>query len=248
MGCETKRGADMRSKPTRIQLLKTLLSVSLFIIIAFHSTASIGTEKNSGSAADAFFIAQLHYGGGGDWYENRTSMVRLQARLTKEFGMAAGAERKVVKIMDEELFSYPMIFMTGHGNVIFTQEEATRLRKYFDAGGFLWISDDYGMNDSLRREFEKVFPGQQFAEVPFDHPIYGKPYVFKTGLPKIHEHAGGQPHGYALHTNGRMSVFYDFNTDIGDGLEAPEIHGDPADIREKAFQMGVNIAFFAFTQ
>lgn len=234
------------------KLTKRNFAIILFFVFSccFVVMASLakGAENNSPELADAFYIAQLHYGGGGDWYEDRTSMVRLQARLAKEFGMVAGNERKVVKIMDEELFSYPMIFMAGHGNVVFTPEEAVRLRKYFDAGGFLWISDDYGMDEALRREFEKVFPGQQFTEVPYDHQIYRKPYYFSSGPPKVHEHAGGQPHGYALYTKERISVFYDFNTDIGDGLEAPDIHGDPADVREKAFQMAVNIAFLALTQ
>lgn len=231
----------MRNK----QKIKFLLVIILFS--TFTTLVSSASSK-SGKEPDLFYITQLHYGGGGDWYEDRTSMPRIQARLEKELGLKAGAERKIVKIMDDDLFSYPMIFMTGHGNVVFTPEEVFRLQKYFKTGGFLWISDDYGMNESLTRELEKVFPGQKFVELPFDHQIYQKPYKFAEGLPKIHEHAGGAPHGYALYTDDKISVFFDFNTDIGDGLEAPEIHGDAPDIREKAFQMAVNIAFFALTQ
>jgi len=197
---------------------------------------------------DLFAIAQVHYGGGGDWYEDRTSMIRLQERIEEEFGLAASRERKVIKIMDDDLFSYPMLFMTGHGNVVFSVEEADRLRLYFERGGFLWASDDYGMDEALRREMKKVFPGKEFVELPFDHPVYHAPNEFEKGLPKIHEHAGGAPHGYGLFLDGRMVVFYDFNTDIGDGLEAPTIHKDPEEVREKAFRMAVNIAFFAMTQ
>ncbi|MCK5844694.1 MAG: DUF4159 domain-containing protein, partial [Victivallales bacterium] len=176
-----------------------------------------------------------------------TSMVRLQKRLEKEFGLPASPRRKIVRVMDDDLFSYPMLFMTGHGNVVFSPGEVERLRTYFERGGFLWASDDYGMDKSFRREMQKVFPGLEFVELPFDHPIYHKPYGFPDGLPKIHEHAGGQPRGYALFLESRMIVFYDFNTDIGDGLEAPSIHKDPVEVREKALKMAVNIALYALS-
>lgn len=243
MDCQKERGAYLK----RGNKQKTITLIIFILFSSFISVISSASSK-SGKEPDLFYIAQLHYGGGGDWYEDRTSMPRLQARLEKELGIPCGTERKIVKIMDDDLFSYPMIFMTGHGNVIFTPEEVFQLQKYFKLGGFLWISDDYGMNEALTRELEKVFPGQKFVELPFDHQIYQQPYKFEEGLPKIHEHAGGTPQGYALYTNDKISVFFDFNTDIGDGLEAPEIHGDPQDVREKAFQMALNIAFFALTQ
>lgn len=224
--------------------LTAVFVAAVFFIIA-AGTAEAERDKNEG---DLFAIAQLHYGGGGDWYEDRTSMIRLQQRLEEEFGLRAAPDRRTVRIMDDELFSYPLIFMTGHGNVVFSPEEVLRLKQYFQRGGFLWISDDYGIDEALRREMKKVFPGSEFVELPFDHPVYRKPYMFESGPPKIHEHAGGPPRGYALFLDSRMIVFYDFNTDIGDGLEAPGIHNDPENVREQAFKMAVNIAYFALTQ
>jgi len=220
----------------------------LIIMCCFGACVKCAPEKGkTEQGGDYFTIAQLRYGGGGDWYDDRTSLVRLQERLQREFGVVAGKDRKVVKLTDEDLFSYPMLFMCGHGNVVFSDEEAKRLRVYLERGGFLWASDDYGMDASLRREMKKVFPEQVFVELPLSHPIYHKPYEFPNGLPKIHEHAGGPPHGYALFVKDRIAVFYDFNTDIGDGLEAPGIHDDPPEKREQAFRMAVNIAFYALS-
>lgn len=197
---------------------------------------------------DFFTIAQIRYGGGGDWYEDRTAIVRLQERLKDELGLTPATERKIVKLTDDDLFSYPMLYIVGHGNIVFTPEEAARLRAYLERGGFLFANDDYGMDASFRREMKKVLPESPFVELPLDHPIYKTPYRFPNGLPKIHEHAGGAPHGYGMFIGKRMAVFYDFNTDIGDGLEAPEIHKDPAIKREQAFQMAVNVIYYALTQ
>lgn len=220
----------------------------VFVLLTIATGCAAAVVRSAGAGGDLFAMAQVHYGGGGDWYEDKTSLVRLQARLGDEFGLPADTERRIVKLTDEELFSYPMIFMTGHGNVVFTPEEAAKLRAYFERGGFLWACDDYGMDEAFRREMKKVFPGLEFVELPFDHPIYHTPYEFSKGLPKIHEHAGGPPHGYALFIDGRMMVFYDFNTDIADGLEAPKIHNDPPEKQEQAFRMAVNIVFQALSQ
>lgn len=197
--------------------------------------------------ADLFAVAQIHYHGGGDWYEDKTSLVRLQERMEKEFGIPALGRRVTLELTDESLFSYPMLFMTGHGNVVFSPEEVSRLRKYLEGGGFLWASDDYGMDKSFRREMAKVFPDREFAEVPFEHDIYHIYHDFPKGLPKVHEHAGGAPRGYGIFLGGRLAVFYDFNTDIGDGLEAPSIHNDPPETREQAMRMAVNIVMYAMT-
>ncbi len=224
------------------------VAVAISIVFYFGLRAGGAPEKGKPEqGGDYFTIAQLRYGGGGDWYEDRTSVVRLQERLQSEFGVAAGKERKIVKLTDETLFSYPMLYMCGHGNVLFSEAEANRLRAYLERGGFLWVSDDYGMDSALRREMKKVFPEQDFVELPFSNSIYHQPYEFPRGLPKIHEHAGGPPRGYALFVKDRIAVFYDFNTDIGDGLEAPGIHEDPTDKREQAFKMAVNIAFYALS-
>ncbi len=196
---------------------------------------------------DLFVIAQIHYGGGGDWYEDKTSMPRLQQRIAKEFGVTAAKDRKIMKLTDDDIYSFPILFMTGHGNVLFKPEEVVALRRYLDRGGFLWVSDDYGIDESLRREMRKVIPETGFVEIPFDNPIYNVPYKFPNGLPKIHEHAGGAPHGYGLYLDERMVVFYDFNTDIGDGLESPGIHKDPPEKQEQAFKMAVNIIYYALS-
>ena len=204
-------------------------------------------KKIAPQGGDYFTIAQIRYGGGGDWYEDRTSLARLQARLQRDLGLAPGIERKIVKLTDDDLFSYPMLYIVGHGNITFTPEEAARLRTYLERGGFLWANDDFGMDAAFRREMKKALPESPLIELPFEHLIYRVPYAFPNGLPKIHEHAGGPPHGYGMFLGKRMVVFYDFNTDIGDGLEAPEIHKDPAEKREQAFMMGVNIVYYAFT-
>lgn len=230
--------------------LKTaiILAASLASVIAAAALLAAPPAAKPSEAGDKFYIAQLRYGGGGDWYDNRASMPRLQERLAREFGVSPGTERKIVRLTDDDLFSYPVIFMAGHGNVSFTPEEVARLRAYFERGGFLWASDDYGMSPSLRREMKKVLPGQDYVELPFSHPIYQAPYKFPSGLPKIHEHDGGPPRGYALFLGDRMAFFADTNTDLGDGLEAPSIHNDPPEVQEQAFRMAVNIVYFAITQ
>lgn len=216
--------------------------------LALAARPVFGGETGGEEAEGEFFaIAQVHYHGGGDWYEDKTSMPRLQVRIEKEFGVPAYGKRKVVELTDDDLFGYPMLFMTGHGNVVFSPEEVVRLRKYLDGGGFLWASDDYGMDKAFRREMKKVFPGRELVEVPFDHEIYHVYYDFPAGLPKVHEHAGGPPGGYGIFLGGRLTVFYDFNTDVGDGLEAASIHGDPAEVREQAMRMAVNIVVYAMT-
>ncbi|HOO55200.1 MAG TPA: DUF4159 domain-containing protein [bacterium] len=221
----------------------------VFTIIFLLTVCGAGhaAKRDEKPGADRFVIAQIHYGGGGDWYEDKTSLIRLQKRIHDEFGLEFGTERKTIRIMDESLFSYPMIYITGHGNIVFEPEEIPRLRDYIDRGGFIWASDDYGMDEAFRREMARVLPDAELLELPFDHEIYAEPYAFNRGLPKIHEHAGGAPHGYGIYYRERMVAFYDFNTDIGDGLEAPSIHKDPADVRESAFKMAVNIVFYALT-
>jgi hypothetical protein len=161
--------------------------------------------------------------------------------------LATPNEEARLSIMDEALFSYPFIYMTGHGKVKFSDEEAARLRHYLVSGGFLWADDNYGMDEYLRRELRKVFPETELVEIPFDHEIYHTIYDFPAGLPKIHEHHGGPPHGYGILYEGRLVVFYSYNTDIGDGLEDAEVHRDPPEKREAARRMALNIVAYALT-
>ncbi len=192
-------------------------------------------------------LGRLHYGGGGDGYANPTALPNLARALSDRLGMAVDVEEGRVQPLDDALFEYPILHMTGHGNVRFTPDEAERFRFYLIHGGFLFADDNYGMDDSLRRELRKIFPEAELLEIPFDHPIYHAVYPMPHGLPKIHEHHGGPPHGYGIFHEGRMVVFYSYNTDIGDGLEDPEVHGDPADVREQALQMAINVIAYAMT-
>ena len=226
---------------TRINFFHIAFSIFAMLFLISHSASA----EKEGTDRDLFTIAQIHYHGGGDWYEDRTSMFRLQKRFEQEFGIPALQIRKEIELTDDDLFSYPMLYMVGHGNVVFSPEEAARLRQYLLQGGFLWACDDYGMDPSFRREIKKVFPDRELVEIPFNHEIYHEYYDFPHGLPKIHEHAGGPPHGYGIFVGDRLVVFYDFNTDIGDGLEAPSIHRDPEEKRESAFKMAVNILLYA---
>jgi hypothetical protein len=192
-------------------------------------------------------LGRLHYGGGGDWYANPTSLPNLARALRDRLGMQVDLEDERVEPMDDELFNLPFLHMTGHGNVRFTSEEAERLRWYLMHGGFLFADDNYGMDESLRRELRRVFPEAELIELPFDHEIYHSVYSFQRGLPKIHEHHGGPPHGYGIYHEGRLVVFYSYNTDIGDGLEDPDVHGDSPEVREQALRMAINIVAYALT-
>jgi len=192
-----------------------------------------------------FTIARLKYRGGGDWYNDPSSIPNLLKFMKKNTTINTASDEKRVNIMSEELFSYPVLFMTGHGKIVFSDEEAVRLRKYLTNGGFLYADDDYGMDKYFRSEIKKVFPGKDLVELPFTHPIYSCHFNFPNGLPKIHEHDGGTPHGYGIFHEGRLVVFYTFNTNVSDGWPDPQVHGDPEDKRLEALKMGTNIFVYA---
>jgi hypothetical protein len=200
-------------------------------------------EASSGE----FNIVRLKYRGGGDWYSDPTSLPALLRRVEQTLGVKAAREEVRLSILDETIFAYPFAYMTGHGKVRFSDEEAARLRHHLISGGFLWADDNYGMDEHFRREIRKVFPDEELVELPFDHEIYHIVYDFPGGLPKIHEHHGGPPHGYGIIHDGRLVVFYTFNTDIGDGLEDPEVHRDPPEKRDAAMKMALNIVTYALT-
>lgn len=200
-----------------------------------------------GQSEGKFVIARLKYGGGGDWYNGPTQITNLLKGLRERTNIDAGTKQEIVQLTDKKLYSYPFIYMTGHGNVAFSDEEVKALRQYLTRGGFLWANDDYGMDKSFRREMKKVFPDKELVEVPFDHPIYHCFYDFPNGLPKIHEHDGKTPKGYAIFHEGRIVVFYDYESDIGNGLEDPEVYNDPPEKRELALKMAINIVVYALT-
>lgn len=199
--------------------------------------------------ARAFGIARLKYGGGGDWYEDRSSLVNLMAFVRQRTRIpTAGDKEAVVEPGSAALFQYPFLFACGHGNMKFTPAEVANLRRYLTTGGFLWVDDDFGIEPSFRREMKRIFPDAPLVELPYSHPIFHSLYEFTAGLPKIHEHDGGPARAFGIVWDGRLVVLFTFDTDIGDGLEDEEIHHDPPEKREAAARMGLNVVHFALTQ
>ncbi len=198
-------------------------------------------------AQPAYQIAQLKYGGGGDWYANPTSLGNLIAFANANLRTNIDPKPATVEVGSPELFAYPFVHMTGHGNVVFTPQEAQNLRRYLIGGGFLHIDDNYGMDPYVRLEMKKVFPELDFVELPFDHPIYSQKFRFPKGLPKIHEHDAKPPQGFGLLWEGQLVCFYSFESDLGDGWEDPAVHNDPEGIRQQALQMGANLLSFSLT-
>jgi hypothetical protein len=196
----------------------------------------------------AFGIARLKYGGGGDWYEDRTSMVNLMRAVRQRLDLPVAGDREaVVEPGSASLFQYPFVFACGHGNMKFTPAEVENVRRYLESGGFLWVDDDFGIDPSFRREMKRVFPDSPIVELPYDHPIFHGLYDFPRGLPKIHEHDGGPARAFGIVVGGRLAVFYTYDCDIGDGLEDEEVHHDPPDKRDAALRMGLNIVHHALT-
>jgi len=193
-------------------------------------------------------IAKLKYGGGGDWYANKTALPNVIKFCNRELAMNLYPEDDVVDVGSAELFNYPYVYMTGHGNVVFSAAEAQNLRDYLVAGGFLHIDDNYGLDQFVRLELKKVFPELELVELPFDHPIYRQKFQFLTGLPKIHEHDGKPPQGFGLIYEGRLVVFYSYESDLGNGWEDARIHNDPEAKRQEALRMGANILAYCFTR
>jgi len=201
----------------------------------------------SSFAPPSYQIALLKYNGGGDWYANPTSLPNLAKFSNKSLGTNINEEVPTVDVGSQEIFNYPFVHMTGHGNVIFSPQEARNLRAYLIGGGFLHIDDNYGMDPYVRPQMKKVFPELDFVELPFSHPVYHQHFQFPTGLPKIHEHDGKPPQGFGLIYQGRLVCFYTYECDLGDGWEDPDVHRDSEATRTKALQMGANILQFVFT-
>ncbi len=192
-------------------------------------------------------IARLKYNGGGDWYANKTALPNLISFCNTEIGTNLAPEEDIVEVGSRDIFLYPYIYMTGHGNVVFSEAEAANLRKYLIGGGFLHIDDNYGLDKFIRLEIKKVFPELELAELPFNHPIYSQKFKFPKGLPKIHEHDAKPAQGFGLIYEGRLVVYYSFETDLGNGWEDQRIHNDPEEKRLEALRMGANIIAYCFT-
>lgn len=192
-------------------------------------------------------IAILKYGGGGDWYSNPTALPNLIAFCNRNIDTKIKAKPETVETGSQDIFSYPYIHMTGHGNVFFTSSEAENLRTYLLGGGFLHVDDNYGMEPYLSRELKKVFPEKELEELGKDHPIFNQKFKFSEGLPKIHEHDGERPQALGIFHEGRLLLLFTFESDLGDGWEDPSVHNDPDHVRQKALEMGANIIQYAFT-
>ncbi len=193
----------------------------------------------------AVTIAAVKYSGGGDWYQGQSPLQNFITFLRENTLLDMAPRAETVELSSPKLFSYPFIFMSGHGNIVLSTDEAEGLRRYLEGGGFLYIDDDYGFDKFIRREMKKVFPESDFVELPFKHPIFHTQYSFSGGLPKIHEHDNGAPQGFGLFVDGRLAVFYTFETNISDGWEPPGTHDDPPEKRLQALQMGANILTYA---
>jgi len=197
--------------------------------------------------SQSYQIGLLKYSGGGDWYANlETSLPNLIKFCNTNLKTNINPEQAVVEVGSTEIFNYPFVHMTGHGNVVFSNQEAENLRKYLLAGGFLHVSDNYGMDKFIRTELKKVFPELDLVELPFSHPIYHQSYNFDKGLPKIHEHDSKAPQGFGLIYQGRLICFYDAECDLGDGWESYEVHKDSPETHDKALKMGANIISYVF--
>ncbi|MDG1743324.1 MAG: DUF4159 domain-containing protein [Polaribacter sp.] len=208
------------------------------IIFLFLTYISVSTYAQD--------VAILKYNGGGDWYANPTAIPNLIAFTNQNIKTNISKSPRIVSVGSEDLFSFPIVFMTGHGNIYLSDDEAKNLKNYLISGGFLHISDNYGLDKFIRRELKKVFSKLELIEIPVNHPIYNQSYKFPKGIPKIHEHDKKQAEGFGLFHNGRLVVFYDHETDLSDGWEDAEIHNNPKNVREKALQMGANIIEYAF--
>jgi hypothetical protein len=216
--------------------MKTLL-IALTSLLLFTST----------TFQPSFKIAKLKYQGGGDWYANKTSLPNLIEFCNKNLGVNIAPEEGIVEAGSVDIFQYPFIHMTGHGNVVFSSNEIQNLRNYLIGGGFLHIDDNYGLDKYIRPELKKIFPESELIELPFTHQIYHQKYTFNNGLPKVHEHDGKTPKGYGILYKGRLVVFYTYECDLGNGWEDQQVYHDPEEIRIKALQMGANIISYALT-
>jgi hypothetical protein len=221
-----------------------ILMACAILIIAAAPSAPVST-KDAGSRVT---VGLLKYKGGGDWYEDGRALKNLFQFVRQNTNIDIAPEAAAVEPGSAELFSYPIIYISGHGNVVFSPDDVADLRAYFAAGGFLFANDDYGMDKSFRREMKKVFPDADWMEVPFNHPIYHNLYQFPNGCPKIHEHDGLPAQGLGLFLNGVMISFYNYQSDLGDGWEDTSVYNDPIEKHEAALKMGTNVIVYALSR
>jgi hypothetical protein len=227
-------------------IVKRLVVICILCAMSSLATAQ---EPPQGAAQNpsAFTIARLKYAGGGDWYWGSSAIPNMLEFLKENTNIPVRDEEVRVSVMDENLFSYPFLFLTGHGNIKFNDQELDRLRDYLTHGGFLFANDSYGLKDAFFREMKRLFPDEDLVELPFSNGIYHCFYQFPNGLPKIHKHDGKPPQGFGIFQQGRLMVFFVYESDIGDGWEDPQVHNDPPERRQAALRMGVNIITWALS-
>jgi hypothetical protein len=225
-------------------LVTTFMKLNRLLIIVVFLASYTALHSQS----DKLKIAKLKYNGGGDWYANKTALPNLATFCNENLKTNIDTQDAVVEIGNPSLFDYSYVYMTGHGNVIFANQEAENLRNYLIAGGFLHIDDNYGLDQFIRLEMKKVFPELEFVELPFDHPVYHQKFEFEKGIPKIHEHDGKPAQAFGLIYEGRLVCFYSYESDLGNGWEDQRIHNDPQSVRLQALRMGANLISYAFTQ
>lgn len=221
--------------------MNRLRGILLALLLAAGPADGQAPEPVMGTMA----IGRLHYDGGGDWYANPSSLPNLLQAIARRTGLRVSSREKVVRLVDDEVWNVAYMHLTGHGNIHFSDQEAVMLRRWLLAGGFLHASDNFGLDESFRREMARLFPDHPLEEVPLTHPVYHLVYDFPQGLPKIHEHDGKPAQGFGIFLDGRLAVFYDYQCDLGDGWEDPEVHRDPAEKHEAALRMGVNLFAYA---
>ncbi len=213
--------------------------MGIFFIVGFAVYSQIPES--------AVKMARVKFSGGSDWYNDQSAEVNLLNFVKTHTNINVDAKYEFVELDSKDIFNYPLLFLTGHGNMKLTDREVKNLRAYLKGGGFLYVDDDYGLDKYLRKEMKKVFPGNNFTELPFSHPIYNCHFKFPNGVPKIHEHDDKKPAGYGLFDEGRLCVFYTFESNPSDGWADPKVHGDAAEKREKALQFGTNIIVYALS-
>jgi hypothetical protein len=219
---------------------------AVFLLISLLSLTDLSYSQQA-RALSSFKIARLKYSGGGDWYNDPSAEVNLLNFIRQQAGIDVDPRYEFVDIGSENFFSYPFIFITGHGNIVFNDTEVRRLRTYLENGGFLYVDDDYGIDKAFRREIKKVFPTQELVELPFSYGLYHCQFDFSNGPPKTHEHDGKPAQGFGLFHNGRLVVYYTYETNPSDGWADPEVHNDPEPKRQEALRFGTNIVIWALT-
>lgn len=220
------------------------MALALLPVPPAHGQGPAGSED--GPPPTSLTVARLRYGPG-DWYANPTSLPNLLRFLRDELGFPTADREAVVRATDPGLDRYPLLYLTGHGEIRLTEEEVAALRRYLTSGGMLHADDNFGIDETLRREIGRIFPDEPLVELPADHPIYRTAFPLASGLPKVHEHSGGPPRGYGVYHDGRLVLFYSFNSDLGDGWEDADVHDDPPAVRRAALEMGANVFVYALT-